>query len=370
MDSIGSALSGIGSTVGSAASSIGSGIEGIGSSLGGALGLGAPSAVADLGPSVAASTPLLSGALDTTLPNLNIGAGIADAGGALGQAVSQTAPAALSAAAPSLLNGASGASISPLSASSAASALPSDAGGFDPTQFSSKATLGGDLSSSLTPTVQAATKAAPAAAGGISGLLKTAAPLLQGGVLLNALGQAGRSGKEASATQAQIQQLEQQQAGQQAATAGQVQQQNQTALQQQQNALQTQGNIQAAVTPGLLTELQGKLPAGAQATVDAATNAEIASIKSQYASRGLTGSSAEAQDIASAQMRGVQNSFAIAQQLAQSGLSALTTTPSAGSVTQLGEGTASLLEQLLNSETAQGTQLGQAITAFAGAAAK
>jgi hypothetical protein len=70
------------------------------------------------------------------------------------------------------------------------------------------------------------------------------------------------------------------------------------------------------------TVLTGKLPPGAQSLVTNALNDTIAGIKAKYASLGIPGSTAEAQDIAAAQERASAQTFQIAQALTQEGLDA------------------------------------------------
>lgn len=70
-------------------------------------------------------------------------------------------------------------------------------------------------------------------------------------------------------------------------------------------------------------EATGTLPPGAQASVTNALNADIASIQSRYASLGMSGSSAEAQDIANAQNQAAALQFSLAQQATTTGLTAL-----------------------------------------------
>ena len=65
----------------------------------------------------------------------------------------------------------------------------------------------------------------------------------------------------------------------------------------------------------------GTLPPGAQAAINQATAAATASIRSQYASMGMGGSSAEAQSIASAQQAGVTQATQLATNLLQTGIS-------------------------------------------------
>ena len=64
----------------------------------------------------------------------------------------------------------------------------------------------------------------------------------------------------------------------------------------------------------------GTLPPGVQANIDQATNAAIQTIKGQYASRGMSGSSSELQDINQVKARAVSQGAQIALQLTQQGL--------------------------------------------------
>lgn len=64
----------------------------------------------------------------------------------------------------------------------------------------------------------------------------------------------------------------------------------------------------------------GNLPPGVQATIDQASNAAIQTIKGQYASRGMSGSSSELQDINAVKARAVSQGAQIAIQLTQQGL--------------------------------------------------
>lgn len=104
--------------------------------------------------------------------------------------------------------------------------------------------------------------------------------------------------------------------------------------------------------------MMGNLPGGASASVDQALRAAEATIRGRYANLGMTGSSSEAQDLAAMTLRGEAMRFQLGQQLAQTGLQL------AGGADNLA---ASLYQAILNAETAQGTQLGNALAAFAGA---
>lgn len=63
----------------------------------------------------------------------------------------------------------------------------------------------------------------------------------------------------------------------------------------------------------------GPLPAGAQSALDQATASAKASIRSRFASMGMSGSSAERNALAQADSEAVQQRFQIAQQMAQTG---------------------------------------------------
>ncbi len=64
----------------------------------------------------------------------------------------------------------------------------------------------------------------------------------------------------------------------------------------------------------------GTLPPGAQAAINQATASAQAAIRSQYAAMGMSGSSAEAQDLAAAQQAGVTQATNMAAQLLSTGV--------------------------------------------------
>src|SRR5271157_24923 len=64
----------------------------------------------------------------------------------------------------------------------------------------------------------------------------------------------------------------------------------------------------------------GTLPPGAQAAINQATASAQAAIRSQYAAMGMSGSSAEAQDLAAAQQQGAAQGTNMAMQLLNSGI--------------------------------------------------
>jgi hypothetical protein len=122
-------------------------------------------------------------------------------------------------------------------------------------------------------------------------------------------------------------------------------------LKDQANYLQTQGTQMGQYLQN------GTLPPGVQASLHQASESAKAAIKSQYAARGMSGSSAEAQDIA-----GVDNTIAsqganIATQLLNSGISESNL---AGNI----------YSQILQQNIGADNQLGGALATLAGAAAR
>lgn len=100
----------------------------------------------------------------------------------------------------------------------------------------------------------------------------------------------------------------------------------------------------------------GTLPAGEQAGVTQALDSAIASIKSRYASMGMSGSSAEQQDIAAAQGQAQAAAAQMQEQLLSTGIS------ETGMSSQL-------YSELLKNSMANDTNLSGAIANFASAAA-
>lgn len=88
-----------------------------------------------------------------------------------------------------------------------------------------------------------------------------------------------------------------------------------------QSALNTQA-AQDVTTGNALQSylLSGTLPSGLQSSVNSATSAAEAAVRQQYANRGMSGSSAEAQDLANVQSQAVQQSANLATQLFQQGV--------------------------------------------------
>jgi hypothetical protein len=129
----------------------------------------------------------------------------------------------------------------------------------------------------------------------------------------------------------------------------------------------------------------GTLPPGVQAGISSAANSAKAAIRSQYANRGESGSSAEAEDLANVDSQAVSAGTTIATQLLQQGASMVGTGVSeeatAGQLatsTDLATGTMDLnaeslaqqiYTQIMNTSLAQDQQLGSAIGNFASALA-
>lgn len=101
----------------------------------------------------------------------------------------------------------------------------------------------------------------------------------------------------------------------------------------------------------------GTLPPGVQTSLNQAATAAQATIKSQYAARGMSGSSAEATDLANVQNTIVSQGANIATQLLQTGISEQNLS-------------AQLYSQILNANLQNDNQLGQALTTLASGAAR
>lgn len=101
----------------------------------------------------------------------------------------------------------------------------------------------------------------------------------------------------------------------------------------------------------------GTLPPGVQASLDQAAKSAEATIRSQYAARGMSGSSAEAADLASAQNTVATQGSQIAMQLLQTGISE-------------GNLSSQLYSEIMNANIQSDSQLGTALATLAGAAAR
>ncbi len=124
---------------------------------------------------------------------------------------------------------------------------------------------------------------------------------------------------------------------------------------------QTQLQQSAAQLGQQGTQLQnylqtGTLPPGAQAAINQATASAQAAIRSQYAAMGMSGSSAEAQDLAAAQQQGAAQANSMAMQLLNSGIQS----------TQMSD---QLYQDIMNQSMQQDQDLSSAIGNFASMAA-
>jgi hypothetical protein len=121
------------------------------------------------------------------------------------------------------------------------------------------------------------------------------------------------------------------------------------------NELKTNADQLAGQGTQLQSYLQsGQLPPGAQSAIDQATQSQKAAIRSQYASRGMSGSSAEQQDLARVDQQAQAQGFSIATQLLSQGVQE----------NQLASG---IYQSLMNSELQQDKELGSAFANFGSA---
>lgn len=103
----------------------------------------------------------------------------------------------------------------------------------------------------------------------------------------------------------------------------------------------------------------GTLPPGVQNSLNVAGEQAKASVRSQYAARGMTGSSAEAEDLAAVDQTVAQQGTQIATNLLQQGIS-----EQQGGINALGL-SADLYQQILNTALQRDQALGSAIGNFA-----
>jgi hypothetical protein len=117
------------------------------------------------------------------------------------------------------------------------------------------------------------------------------------------------------------------------------------------NTLAAQGNQ----LTGYLTS--GALPPGMQDSINRATSAGAAQIRSMYAARGMTGSSAEQQDLQNLQIQAQAQAAQMAEQLYKQGISDMNMSDS-------------LYQQLMQTFNARDAQTSNAIATFAGSLAR
>ena len=293
----------------------------------------APSGASALAPASGALSPTPGAGLSLATPGLTASGTTPLAPSGLGAGIggASTTPAALTPNLSSLTSDSIGLTSADTSAINATANGSVFNGLADSDILGGGSSLTGGGSSALGGGGAAATPAATGAAssgngafGGISGGsvlggLKTAAPLLASGIgLLSSV-------KE-----------------------GNKQPANYGTLESQAGQLQSQGNQ----LQGYLTS--GTLPPGVQAGLNSARASAEATIKSQYASRGMSGSSAEAQDIANLNATVVAQGAQIATGLLQQGVSE-------------SEFASNIYSQLMQTSIQQDKDLSASIANFAGA---
>jgi hypothetical protein len=116
--------------------------------------------------------------------------------------------------------------------------------------------------------------------------------------------------------------------------------------------VQAQGAIAGAAQ-------DGRLPAGAEAMLQNNLNSQISGIQQKYAQMGMSGSTAEQQDIAAAKSASMAQAFQIGNALAQQGLNEVNAASGQEST---------LLQQIMTAELAQSQDFQKMIADFAAAA--
>lgn len=110
-----------------------------------------------------------------------------------------------------------------------------------------------------------------------------------------------------------------------------------------------------------LANLGGNIPGPALSALERKLKKKEAEIRDRYAAMGMSGSTAEAQDLAAAKDATSEEQFAIGQQMAQTGLQ---------EVANLTGQSSSIYEILMQAQLTKDSELGNALAAFAGATAK
>jgi hypothetical protein len=283
----------------------------------GALGAGVPGSTATAAPvaSPGAAVAAPAGAATGAAPGAGAAGGSAAAGAApIGATVSPSSIGAFGWVDPSLITDASApAGLTGDAATTGASAAPAGLTGATGSEVASGT---GTLASAITGAGDGS--GGPGADAGFLGNLKTYGPLaLSGGGLLSSVLAGEKKPKfegDASAQAAQLQ-------------------------------------AQGAQLESYLTS--GTLPPGISAGLTAAHDAAAATIRSQYAARGQTGSSAEMQDLSNLAATTVSQGAQIATNLLQQGVSE-------------SEFSAQLYQSLMQSSMEQDAALSKSISNFAG----
>lgn len=131
------------------------------------------------------------------------------------------------------------------------------------------------------------------------------------------------------------------------------------------------GQGQGLVQPLATGAGPGSLPSGAESEINQAVASAKASIRSQYAGMGLSGSTMEAQALAEIDQNAITQRFQVAQQMAQTGLNEIQTGQGVvGGGVQATGGAASIYNNLLNQSLQQDQALQSAVSNFAGQVAR
>lgn len=131
------------------------------------------------------------------------------------------------------------------------------------------------------------------------------------------------------------------------------------------HALSTLSNQQAAIAKNQgalgLAEQQGLLPAGAEQLVQNQLQAQQAAIRQKYAQLGMSGSTAESQDLQAANAQAMAQLFAVGQQMSSQSYSNMNNATGYES---------SLLRELMQANMTQDTEMGNALAQFVAGLAK
>jgi hypothetical protein len=133
----------------------------------------------------------------------------------------------------------------------------------------------------------------------------------------------------------------------------------------EQKALQALATQQGGIAKNqgelAMAEQQGLLPAGATNMFQGMLNANLAAVRAKYAQMGMTGSTAEMEDLAAVRDQVMSSIFQEGQTMATQGFKNMSDATGVQST---------LLQEILKTQLQQNTDLGNALATFAGAAAK
>lgn len=140
---------------------------------------------------------------------------------------------------------------------------------------------------------------------------------------------------------------------------------NQAATNSTIDSLQGLAGGDSALLPFLtnkaMANLGGNVGGPAMSAIERNVDAAQAAIRQRYSQMGMSGSTAEAQDLQGAAEAGLQTQFKTSQDMATEGLNA---------ISSLTGQSAAIYDEILKAQLQQGTALGNASAAFAGAASQ